>query len=328
MKNSYVRGKKILLTAYVFALSAGCSLVSAQAYPTKPITIFVAFAPGGAGDLLARRVAQKMSENMGQPVMIENRPGAGAAAAAVVVAKSPPDGHTLLLTGNGTAISSVLFKSLPYSLPRDFKHVSSLASFDLALITIGQSEFKSSANIITFAKANPGKLNIGTPRIGSTQHLAAELFKSMAGIDAVIVPYKSTGEMITALRANDVQLAFEIVPPILGQIASKTVKLLAVASAKRFPGFPEAPTLAESGVPGFEATSWAGISVPAKTPNELVNRLAKEIDSAVASPDVQASLQSMGFLASASSPEQMTQRITLDAAKWKAVILKAGIPLQ
>jgi len=328
MKYASICGKVTLLSFLATAFMAQCTLVNAQPYPTKPVTLVVAFAPGGAGDLLARRVAQKMSENMGQPVMIENRPGAGAAAAAVVVAKSQPDGHTLLLTGNGTAISSVLFKNLPYSLSKDFRHVSSLASFDLALITSGQSDFKTTASIVAYAKANPGKLNIGTPRIGSTQHLAAELFKSMAGIDAVIVPYKSTGEMITALRANDVQLAFEIVPPILGQIASKAVKLLAVASAKRFPGFPDTPTMSESGVSGFEATSWAGISVAVKTPDAVVTRLAKEIEIAVASSDVQASLQAMGFQAGSSSPEQMTQRITMDASKWKSVILRSGIPLQ
>lgn len=328
MKPVFTQIKSTILTTIALMFAAFCAAGHAQSFPTKPITLFVSFAPGGAGDLLARRVAQKMSENMGQPVLIENRPGAGAAVAAVIVAKSAPDGYTLLLTGNGTAISSVLFKSLPYNYTRDFRHVSSLASFDLALIISGQSDFKSAADIVAFAKANPGKLNIGTSRIGSTQHLAAEMFKSMAGIDAVSVPYKSSGEMITALRANDVQLAFEIVPAILGQISSKSVKLLAVASSKRFPGFPDVPTMVESGVPGFDATSWAGISVPVKTPTIIVDRLAKEVEIAVAAPDVQKALQSMGFLAGSSTPEQMTQRIQLDMAKWKSVIVKSGIQLQ
>ena len=301
---------------------------AAQSYPSKAITLVVALGPGGAGDIIARRVGQKLSANIGQAVVVENRPGAGAAIAAVMVAKSQPDGYTLLLSGNGSAVSSVLFKSLPYELNRDFRHVSSLASFDLALIVDGQSEFKSVAEIIAYARANPGKLNIGTARIGSTQHLAAELFKSMAGVEATIVPYKSSSEMITALRSRDVQLAFEIIPPILGQIAAKSIRPLGIASNKRFPGLPDLPTVAESGLPGFEATSWAGISVPIKTPTAVVNRLAKEIEAAVNSPDVQAYLQSMGYVARSDTPEQMTQRIHEDMVKWKAVIEKAAIPRQ
>ncbi|XAH24197.1 tripartite tricarboxylate transporter substrate-binding protein [Xylophilus sp. GW821-FHT01B05] len=324
-----VSRRTILRSALALPLASSCAWAEAtDAYPSKPITIFVAFGPGGAGDLVTRRVAQKMSEHIGQSVIIENRPGAGAAAAAVAVAKARPDGYTLLLSGNGTAISSVLFNRLPYDLTRDFRHVSSIASFDLALIVSGQSEFSSVTDVLAYGKAHPGKLSIGTSRIGSTQHLAAEMFKAMAHIDAMSIPYKTSGDMLAGLRSNDIQLAFEILPPILGQIASKAVKPLAVASARRFPGLPEVPTVAESGVPGFDASSWAGISVPAKTPTAIVDRLAKEIQRAVASPDVQESLQAMGYVASSSTPEQMTQRITQDMAKWKAVIDKAGVPKQ
>jgi len=297
-------------------------------YPNKPITVVVAFGPGGAGDLVTRRVAQAMSATTGQSVIVENRPGAGAAAAAVTVAKAKPDGYTVLLTGNGTAISSVLFQNLPYNLARDFRHVSSIASFDLGLIVDGQSPFKSVADVIAFAKANPGKLNIGTSRIGSTQHLAAEMFKSMAGIDAVSVPYKTTGEMVSAVRANDVQVAFEVLSPILGQLSSNAIRAVAVTASKRFPGLPNVPTVAEGGVPGFDASSWAGFSVPAATPTPVVQKLSAIVQAAVASPDVQASLQGMGYVASASTPEQMTTRISDDAAKWKKVIVQAEIPLQ
>lgn len=304
------------------------SVHAADSFPTKPITIFVAFGPGGAGDLVTRRVAQKMSENMGQAVVIENRPGAGASAAAVAVAHAKPDGYTLLLSGNGTAISSVLFKRLPYDLSRDFRHVSSIASFDLGMIVGANSQFKSVEAILAFGRRNPGKLSIGTSRIGSTQHLAAEMFKAMTRIDAVSVPYRTSGDMLAGLRSNDVQLAFEILPPILGQISSGTVDVLAVASASRFPGLPETPTLAESGVPGFDASSWAGISAPAKTPTAVVERLSNEIQRAVAAPEVRDSLQSMGYVASASTPEEMTRRITRDTAKWKSVIEAAGVPRQ
>lgn len=320
--------RSVLRSALALSLAAICASADAQPYPTKPIQLVVGFAPGGAGDIIARQVAQKMSGNMGQSVVVENRPGAGAATAAVAVAKAKPDGYTLLLTGNGTAISSVLFKNLPYNLARDFRHVSTLAFFDLALITNGESDFNSVVDVLAYAKANPGKLSIGTSRVGSTQHLAAEMFKSMAGIDAVSIPYKSTGEMLSALRSKDIPVAFEIVSPILGQFSAKAVKPLAVTASRRFPGLPEVPTLAESGVTGFEASSWAGVSVPVNTPTPIVNRLAKEIEVAVASPDVQKALQALGFVARSSTPDQMTQRINQDMTKWKAVIEKAGIPPQ
>jgi tripartite-type tricarboxylate transporter receptor subunit TctC len=300
--------------------------VAAQTYPAKPIQIYVAFAPGGAGDLVARLVAKKMSESMGQPVIIENRPAPLFAVTAV--AKSKPEGYEMILAGSGTALTSSLFKTLPYDLMADFTHVSSLASFDLAMITNEQAGFKSPADVIAYAKANPGKLNIGTVRIGSTQNLTAEMFKSMAGINAVIVPYKSTGDIISAVRSNDVQIAFEILSPILTQVTAKNVKALAVTSGGRFPGLPEVPTLSESGLPGFEASSWNGLSVRAGTPAPIVDRLVKEIDMAIKSSEVQKTLLGMGMVPISSSSEQMTQRIKGDIDKWRGVIDKAGIPRQ
>jgi tripartite-type tricarboxylate transporter receptor subunit TctC len=324
-----VSSRRLLLRgASALALAAACASSGAQtpAYPTKPITWYVAFAPGGAGDIVARLVARKMGESMGQPVVIENRPAP--MVAPVTVAKAKPDGYTLLMAGSGTALTQVLFKTIPYDLMGDFTHVSTLASFDLSLLANGQSEFNTAADVLAFARANPGKLNIGTVRIGSTQHLAAEMFKSMAGIDAVIVPYKTTAEIISALRAKDIQVAMEILPPVLGQVSSKVVKPLAITSTRRFPGLPDVPTLTESGVAGFEASSWNGMSVPAKTPKDIVDRLAREVAKAMASPDVQKELQAVGMVAKASTPEQMTQRMAGDMAKWKGVIDKANIPKQ
>ncbi|VCU70138.1 Tripartite tricarboxylate transporter family receptor [Pigmentiphaga humi] len=321
------------LTPFIYrccaVLAAGivCATAQAQSF-TRPLTIVVGFGPGGAGDLVTRRVAQALSAQVGQPVVVENKPGAGNAAGAMQVLQSRPDGYTMLLTGNGTAISSALFKSLPYNLTKDFRHVSSIAGFDLVLITNGNSSLSTVADVIAYAKANPGKMNIGTSRIGSTQHLAAELFKSMAGIDAVSIPYKTTGDMIAAVRSNDVQVAFEILSPILGQLDSNTIKAIGVTADKRFPGLPGVPTIAESGVPGFEASSWAGISVPAATPADVVERLSKAIQAAVAAPDVQAALQAMGYVAAGSSPQAMTARIEADMAKWKSVIERAKIPQQ
>ena len=318
--------RPFLRCATAIALAASCGFAVAQAFPTKPITFYVAFAAGGAGDIVARAVARKMGESMGQPVVIENRPAP--MIAPVTVAKAKPDGYTMLMAGSGTALTQVLFKSVPYDLMGDFTHVSTLASFDLALLTGGQSSFNSVAEVLAYAKANPGKLNIGTVRVGSTQNLAAEMFKSMAGIDATIIPYKTTAEVISGLRSGDIHVALEILPPVLGQITGKVVKPLALTSTRRFPGLPDVPTLAESGVPGFEASSWNGMSVPTGTPRAVVDRLSQEAIKAMASPDVQKELQAVGMVARAGTPEQMTERMKNDMAKWKGVIEKANIPRQ
>ena len=214
---------------------------------------------------------------------------------------------------------------MPYELMKDLTHVSTLAFFDLALIAANPSEFDSVTDVLAHAKANPGRLTIATVRIGSTQNLAAEMFRSMTGIDAVVVPYKSTADILGALRAKDVQVAFEILPPILGQVSGRSVKALALASAKRYAGLPQVPTLAESGVPGFEATGWLGISVPSATPAAIVERLNREVQAAVMSPEVQGELKAVGMVPGASSVDQITQRMKSDIAKWRGVIDKAGI---
>lgn len=316
----------IMHASTVLALSSPYRHVSAQTYPVKPIQLFVALAPGGAGDIVARMVARKLGENMGQPVVVENRPSPVVAVA--TVARAKPDGYTLMMAGSGTALSSALFKSLPYDLLGDFTHISTMASFDLVLLAGNQSGFNSVADVLAYAKAHPGKLNIGTIRIGSTQQLTAEMFKSIVGMDAVVVPYKTTPDVVAALRSNDVQVAMEILSPVLGQIKGKNLKALAVTSSSRFPGMPDVPTLSESGIPGFEASSWNGISAPAETPAPVVQRLAKEIEVALASPEVQRELQAIGIVARSSSPAQMTQRMQSDMAKWKTIIEKSGIPRQ
>lgn len=318
----------VLRRGMAAALAATCGIARAQtaAWPARPIQLFVAFAPGGAGDIVARAVGKQMSRTLGQAVVIENRPAP--VVAVQTVAKAKPDGYTLMLAGNGTALSQALFKSLPYDIMKDFVHISMLSTFDLTLLVDAQSPHQSVAELLAWARANPGKLTIGTVRLGSTQNLAAEMFKSMTGIDALIVPFKTTGEVLTSLRSKDVQVAFEILPPILTQITAKSVRVLAVTSSARFEGLPQVPTLAESGVPGFEATSWNGISAPLGTPQAVVDRLSKDINLAVASPEVQKELQVLGFSAKAGTPEQMTQRMKSDIAKWGAVIEKAGIERQ
>ena len=299
----------------------------ADDYPSRTVTIVVPYGPGGAGDLTARIFAQKMAQTTRASVVILNRPGAGFVNSATLVAHGRPDGYTSFLLGNGTTVATQLFKSLPYKMS-DFKHVSTISFFDLVLLVNGNSPYKSVADLIAYAKAHPGKMNIGTISTGSTQNLAADLFKSMAGIDAQVVPYDSTSEVVTALRGDQVQAAFEIMPSVLGQITSKSLVPLAVTGTKRFSGLPNVPTLSESGLKGYEATSWNGLSLPGNTPDAIVDALARDVAAAVDSPDVKKKMLDLGAEAQASTPAEMTARVKADQEKWRGVIQKAGIPLQ
>jgi tripartite-type tricarboxylate transporter receptor subunit TctC len=312
--------------ALVLAATAGA--VAAQGYPAKPVKIVVPYGAGGVADISARVVAQKMTQSMGQQVVVENKPSAGGILASEMVAKAEPDGHTLLFITNGNAVSESLFKSLPYNSVKDFAPVSTVGFFDFVFVTKADSDIKSLGDLIGRMKANPGKMNIGTVSVGSGQNLAAELFKSMAGVDAVIIPYKVTPDVVTAVRAGDVQLGVEILAPVLSQIKGGGLKALAVASSRRSAILPDVPTVAESGVAGYEASSWNGVAAPAKTPAAIVERLNKEVNAAVASPDVKKRLSDLGIDPRAGTPDELRNKLVSDIAKWKAVIEKAGIPKQ
>ena len=321
---------KSMMSWGCLAAAALCTVVSASAqnYPTKPIHVIVGFGPGGVADLTCRVVAQKLSAQLGQQVLIENRPSAGGIVAADAVAKAAPDGYTLLLMSNGNAVSASLFKSLPYDTVADFVSVSTLGFFDIAIITKSDSKFNSIKDLIAYAKANPGKLNIGTINVGSTQNLSAELFKGMSGIDAVIVPYKGSPDVLVALRGNDVQLAFDMLAPIMSQLKSGVVRVIAITSDRRFPGLPDIPTVAESGVLGYQASSWNAISLPAKTPRPIIDRLNKEINTALAAPEVKNKLLDLGVVARGGTPEQMKTLLVSDIDKWRGVIERAKIEKQ
>jgi tripartite-type tricarboxylate transporter receptor subunit TctC len=316
-------------TALLLAALSGASFAAERPFPTKPIRWLVPFAPGGVGDLTARVVAQKMSSNMGQQVVVDNRPGAGMIMSATAALQAAPDGYTIIQAGNGTAISASLFKSLPYDILKDFTQISTLADFDLVVVTSADSKLASVADIVAFAKKNPGKVNIATISIGATQHLAAELFISMAGIDAQTVPFKATPAVITAVRAKDVPLAFEILPGVIGPLKGGILRAIAVAPARRSPVVPDTPTIAESGVAGYQAASWTGLSTHAKTPPAIVQRLHQEVAAAVNAPEVKQKLLEMGATAQASaSPEEARKLMIAEIAKWKAVIERAKIERQ
>ena len=309
-------------------LAAVASAAGAQSYPARPVKLLVPFAAGGVADITARVLSQKMSGTIGQQVLVENRPSAGGIVASEAVAKAEPDGYTLLFITNGNAVSASLFKSLPYDTVKDFAPISTVGFFDLVLVVDSASKVGSVRELIALARANPSKFNIGTINPGSTQNLAAELFKSMAGLDAQVVPFKATPAVITALKGNDVQAAFEILAPVLGQIRGGTLKALAVTSDKRFAGLPGVPTVAESGVAGYQASSWNGVAAPAKTPKAVIDRLNREVNAALAAPEVRSRLQELGVEARAGTPEALRALLVSEIAKWKAVIERAKIPQQ
>jgi tripartite-type tricarboxylate transporter receptor subunit TctC len=320
---------KRVLTILIAAATLGAAPgAHAQAYAAKPVRVLVGFGPGGVADLTVRTVAQRLSELLGQQVVVENRPSAGGIVAAEAVAKAEPDGYTLLLLSNGNAVSASLFKALPYDTLRDFAPVSTLGFFEVAVVVSADSKIRSLQELLAYAKANPGKMNIGTINVGSTQHLSAELFKSMAGVDAITVPYKGTPAVITALRGNDVQVAFEMLAPVIPQAKGGAVRILAVTAERRHPALPDVPTVAESGVVGYQATSWNAIAAPAKTPRAIIDRLNKEIATALGSPEVVKRLQDLGVSARASTPEALGELLAADIRKWGRVIDQAKIERQ
>ncbi len=310
------------------ALLVGATAALAQSYPTRPIKLVVGFGPGGVADVTARVVGQKLGAILGQTIVVENKPTAGGIVAADTVAKAEPDGYTLLLMTNGNAVSASLFRSLPYDIRKDFASVSTLGFFDVAIVAGRDSHIDSLSDMIAYAKTNPGKLDIGTINVGSTQNLAAELFKSMTGMNAIIVPFKSSPAVIEALRRNEVQIGFEMLAPIVPQAKSGAVKILAVASDRRYPGLPDVPTAGEAGVPGYTASSWNAIAAPAKTPPEVIERLNRAINQALAAPEVQQKLALQGVVARGSTPAQMGKLLGDDIEKWRKVIESANIERQ
>ncbi len=310
----------------LFSVSASAA---AQDYPTKPVRWLVPFAPGGVGDLTARIVAQKLTGNLRQQIVIDNRPAAGMVVSANIALQAPSDGYTLVQAGNGTAISQSLFKSLPYDIHRDFTSVSTLAYFDIVLVANANSSMHSVADVLAYAKKNPGKLSIGTGNIGTTQYLAVRLFTSMAGVNAQSIPFKATPAAINALRGNEIPLVVETVPALISQLKGGALKALAVGSTQRSNILPDTPTFAESGVPGYEATSWTGISVKAKTPEAIITRLHREISAVVKAGDVMQKLGDMGAAGRASaSPEEARKLMRSEIDKWRVVIERAGIERQ
>jgi tripartite-type tricarboxylate transporter receptor subunit TctC len=315
------------------ALLAGWSAVAPQPagaqpasdYPNHPVMLIVPYAAGGVADVGMRLLSQQLSDRLKQQFVIENRPGAAGIVAAQAGASAAPDGYTLLMTGNNNAIARSLFKKLPYDILTDFASVSTASFFDLLLVTRVGSPLKSLRDVIAAAKAHPGKLNIGTIVPGSTQNLAAELFTSTAGINATIVTFRTSPDMANAVMRGDVDVAFEFYAALNGLLASKKVVALASTGEKRTGYLPDVPTVIESGLPAYEVDSWNGIAAPAATPKPIIDKLNGAIRDVIPDPTLQSKAAQVGMEMRASTPEQMTERMKADIAKWSAVITRAGI---
>ena len=268
----------------------------AQTYPTKPVRIVLPFGPGGVADITTRTIAPKMSDGLGQQVLVENMPGAGGIRAAEAVARAEPDGHTLLLLTNGNAVSPALFKTL--------------------------------REVLAAAKANPGKLNIGTISPGGTQHLAGELFRSTAGIDALVVPHKTTGEVVIGVRNGSLDVGVDFIAPLISGIKAGDLRALAVTAGKRQPQLTDVPTASEAGVKGYDVASWNAMAAPAKTPPAVIKRVHAELEKALTSPDVQKRFAELGVEPRPSTPDELRDFYFSEAKRWTRVVEAAKIPKQ
>jgi tripartite-type tricarboxylate transporter receptor subunit TctC len=296
-----------------------------QTYPARPVRIVVPLSPGGFADTPTRMLAPRLSEQMGRQFFVENRPGAGGTIGADFVAKSAPDGYTLLFTGTPHVISAHLYKKLPYDALKDFTHIALVASGPYVLVVNPQKLAVGSVReLIEAAKAQPGKIDFASSGNGSAQHLVGALFNSMAGIDLNHVPYKGSGPAMQDLVAGQVGVSFAGVPNVLGHLKSGRLRALGVTTAKRWSELPEVPTLAQAGVAGYEATLWLNVSGPAGMPAEIVQRLNAEIAKALGDPEVQANFRAAGVEATALGPQELSAFMRAEYEKWGRVVRETG----
>lgn len=309
------------------ALALVAMTVNAQAFPDRPVRIVVPFGPGGLADITFRLVADRLTPLLGKQVLVENMPGAGGVTAANAVIKSKPDGHTLLVIVNGTAISKSLFKKLPYDPVNDLAPISLVTYFDLLVLVKNDAPYRTVADLVAAAKKEPGKINFGTINPGSTQNLSAELFKTSAGIDAAVIPFKTSPDAATALLAGDVHAVFESYAAMKGLLGGNRIRALASTGAKPFGYMPNLPTVRDGGI-NYEVTGWNALAAPAGTPPAVVAILNRHMNTVVDNPEFKAKMLESGTLATAGRPEDLRRQLAADIDKWAAVIKEAGIPQQ
>ncbi len=320
----------IIRSVVSMALLSWSALSFAQgAYPNKPIRIIVAYTPAGATDILARTVGQKMSEAWGQPVIVENRPGANGNIGTEVAARANPDGYTLLMVTAGThGVNPGLYRKLPWDAVKDFAPVSLVAIVPNIMVVNNSVPVKNAKELIAYLKASPGKYSYGSPGLGSTAHMSMELFKSMTGTDIVHIPYKGSAGVLQDLIAGQVIVTIDNMPPYLPQVKAGKIRALAVSPAKRSPAVPDVPTLAEAGVTGYDAAAWFGLVAPAGTPKPIVDKLAAETQKILRMPDVAERLSGLGAEPVGNTPAEFAAFIKVEIAKWAQVIKDAKVELQ
>jgi tripartite-type tricarboxylate transporter receptor subunit TctC len=314
-----------LAASLVVAVAVPPAALAQTAFPTRPIRIVVPFPPGGTTDILARAAAQKMAEAWKEQAVVDNRPGAGGNIGAELVAKAPPDGYTMLMGTVGThSINASLYAKMPYDHVRDFAPVILVAAVPNVLVVHPSVPVNTVAELIAYAKANPGKLNFASSGSGTSIHLAGELFKVMAGVQMAHVPYKGSAPAIADLVGGQVQLMFDNLPSALPQITAGRLRALGVTSAQRAPALTGVPTIAESGLPGYEASSWFGLLAPAGTPKDVVAKVNGEVARWLASPEAKEKLLSQGANAAGGTPEDFARHIAAETAKWQQVVKASG----
>ncbi len=323
---TWSRAIRSTIAALAFGIVA--QPLAAQDWPRQPIRIVVGFGAGGGTDIAARIVAQPLSELLGQPVVVENRVGAGGTTAAEAVARAPKDGYTALMMSNAHAVAPAMYKTLRFDPVADFQMVSMVGTAGLVLVTAPDFPAKNLQDVLAHAKANPGRLNFGSPGVGTTQHFAAEFMKQLAGLDMQHIPYRSTPAALTGLITNEVQVVIELIQAVQGQVQSGALRAIAVTSPERFPTVPDLPTFAESGLPGYDVTSWYGLAFPAGTPEQIVSKTNKAMQQLLATESVRAQILKVGALVRSSTPDELKAHIADEITKWKTVRDKAGIQPQ
>lgn len=303
----------------------GAPAASAQEFPSRPIKLVAPLAPGGATDLVARVLAERAGKILGQPMVVENRPGAGGTVGSALVVQSPPDGHTLLMGTIGTlAISPAMYPKMPYDTDRDLTPVVLVAGGQFALVVHPSFPARNFEEFLEQARAQPGKINYGSAGNGSTLHLGMELLASMAGLRLTHVPYKGSGPLVTALAAGEVQVGLPDVPSVMQFVRSGRLRALAVTGMQRDPTLPDVPTVTESGIKGYDVVVWLGVMAPARTPPEIINRLNEAMVRALREPEVSARLKEFGMQVYASSPSEFARFLSAERAKWEPIVRTSG----
>jgi tripartite-type tricarboxylate transporter receptor subunit TctC len=318
------RRQFLYLAAGAATLPAVSPIARAQTYPTRPVRWIVGFPPGGGADTVARIMGPWLSERLGQQVIIENRPGASTNIAAQAVVNSPPDGYTLLFYGASTVVNTSIFNNLPFDVRRDIAPVSGLVAYPMVLVANPSVPAKTVAELIAHAKANPGKVTMASFGTGSASHLAGELFKMMAGINMVHVPYRGGAPMVTDLIARQVQVGFDVMVTSLPHVRTGALRALGIAGNNRFDMLPDVPTIAET-VPGYEAGTWAGVGVPNGTPPEIIARLNHEINTGLAHPTIKSRLADIGTIPMVFTPAEFGRYVAAESEKWAKVVKFAGV---